>query len=87
MDAGTMHFKAKLCSLRERWNELFEKARMSESTAEQGLKPLNEYQEVFVEFTTRFEELEEKLGSQVPLFRSSEEVAARIEEDKVIIPF
>ena len=83
MDAGTMHFKAKLCSLRERWNELFEKARMSESNAELGLKPLNEYQEVFVEFTSRFEELEEKLSSQVPFFSSSEEVAVRIEEEKV----
>lgn len=83
VDVGTMHFKAKLCSLRERWNELFEKARMSESNAEQGLKPLNEYQEVFEEFTSRFEELEEKLSSQVPFFGSSEEVAARIEEDKV----
>lgn len=83
VDAGTMHFKAKLCSLRERWNELFEKARMSESSAEQGLKPLNEYQEVFEEFTSRFEELEEKLEEQMPYFGSSEEVAARIEEDKV----
>lgn len=82
-DAGTMHFKAKLCSLRERWNELFEKARMSESNAEQGLKPLNEYQKVFEEFTSRFEELEEKLASQVPYFGSSEEVATFIEGDKV----
>ena len=31
---------------------------MSESNAEQGLKPLNEYQKVFEEFTSRFEELE-----------------------------
>ena len=83
MDVGTMHFKAKLCSLRERWNELFETARMSENSAEQGLKPLNEYQEVFEEFTSRFEELEEKLSSQLPYFGSSEEVAVRIEEDKV----
>ena len=82
-DAGTMHFKAKLCKLRERWNELFEKARISESSAEQGLKPLNEYQEVFVEFTSRFEELTVKLSTQVPCFGSSEEVAALIEEDKV----
>ena len=87
LDPCTMHFKAKLCSLRERWNELFEKARMSESSAEQGLKPLNEYQEVFEEFTSRFEELEEKLEAQVPYFASSEEVAARIEEDKVRMNF
>lgn len=84
MDAGTMQFKAKLCKLRERWNELFEKARMSESSAEQGLKPLNEYQEVFVEFTSRFEELAVKLSIQVPCFGSSEEVTALIEQDKVI---
>ena len=83
VDASTMQFKAKLCKLRERWNELFEKARMSESSAEQGLKPLNEYQEVFEEFTSRFEELEEKLGAQMPYFGSSEEVAAHIEEHKV----
>ena len=82
-DPGTMHFKAKLCSLRERWNELFEKARMSESTAELGLKPLNEYQEVFEEFTSRFEELEEKLEAPVPFFGSSEEVAAHLEKNKV----
>lgn len=85
VDAGTMHFKARLCSLRERWNELFEKARMSENSAEQGLKPLNEYQEVFQEFTSRFEELEEKLEAQLPYFGSSDEVAARIEEEKVNI--
>lgn len=78
-----MQFKAKLCSLRERWNELFEKARISENSAEQGLKPLNEYQEVFEEFTSRLEELEEKLEAQLPYFGSSEEVAARIDEDKV----
>ncbi|KAJ7327790.1 hypothetical protein OS493_026066 [Desmophyllum pertusum] len=87
MDVGTMHFKAKLCSLRERWNELFETARMSENSAEQGLKPLNEYQEVFEEFTSRFEELEEKLSSQLPYFGSSEEVAVRIEEDKILLAY
>lgn len=78
-----MQFKAKLCSLRERWNELIEKARISENSAEQGLKPLNEYQEVFEEFTSRLEELEEKLEAQLPYFESSEEVAARIDEDTV----
>ena len=83
VDPGTIQFKAKLCTLRERWNELFEKARISENSAEQGLKPLNEYQEVFEEFTSRFEELEEKLEAQLPYFGSSEEVAARIDEDKV----
>lgn len=83
MDPGTMQFKAKLCSLRERWNELIEKARISENSAEQGLKPLNEYQEVFEEFTSRLEELEEKLEAQLPYFGSSEEVAARIDEDTV----
>lgn len=84
IDPGTMQFKAKLCSLRERWNELFEKARMSESNAEQGLRPLTEYQEVFEEFTSRFEELEEKLLAQVPCFGSSDEVATHIEENKVL---
>lgn len=84
IDPGTMQFKAKLCSLRERWNELFEKARMSESNAEQGLRPLTEYQEVFEEFTSRFEELEEKLLAQVPCFGTSDEVAAHIEENKVL---
>lgn len=83
VDPGTIQFKAQLCTLRERWNELFEKARISENSAEQGLKPLNEYQEVFEEFTSRFEELEEKLEAQLPYFGSSEEVAARIDEDKV----
>ena len=83
VDPGTMQFKAKLCSLRERWNELIEKARISENSAEQGLKPLNEYQEVFEEFTSRLEELEEKLEAQLPYFGSSEEVAARIDEDTV----
>ena len=84
IDPGTMQFKAKLCSLRERWNELFEKARMSESNAEQGLRPLTEYQEVFEEFTSRFEELEEKLLAQVPCFETSDEVTAHIEENKVL---
>ena len=89
VDQGTMQFKAKLCTLRERWNELFEKARISESSAEQGLKPLNEYQEVFEEFTSRLEELEQKLQAQMLYFESSEEVAARIEEDEVriLLPF
>lgn len=83
VDSGAMHFKAKLCGLRERWNELFEKARKSETTAEVSLKPLNEYQEVFEEFTSRFEELEEKLEAEFPPFESCEEVANHIEEQQV----
>jgi hypothetical protein len=85
VNVRSMHFKAQLCSLKERWNELFSKAVMSESTAEEGLKPLNEYQETFEEFTSRFEELEEKIESDLPKFKNSMEFSAQIEDDKVIV--
>ena len=78
-----MHFKAKLCDLRERWNELFERAKRSEDTAEVSLKPLNEYQEVFEEFTSRFQELDEKLEAVIPPFENCQEVEEHIEEHQV----
>lgn len=83
VNVGTMHFKAQLCSLKERWNELFNKAVMSESAVEQGLKPINEYQEAFEEFTSKFEELEEKLEEDLPKFTNALEVSEHIENDKV----
>lgn len=87
VNAGSMHFKAQLCSLKERWNELFSKAFMSESTAEEGLKPLNDYQEAFEEFTSRFEELEEKVETDLPKFKNSGGVSLQIEDDKVSFIF
>ena len=57
---------------------------MSESAVEQGLKPINEYQEAFEEFTSKFEELEEKLHEDLPKFSNALEVSEHIENDKVI---
>ena len=83
VDLGAMEMKAKLCTLKERWNELYDIARKTESTAEQGLKPLNEYHEIFEKFTARHEEVTLKLESEIPAFENLEQVNEQIEKDEV----